>query len=306
MYSNIVRDEEYKLRFRDFIQGEYGIDVNSISVARRGFYGETWKVSSLNTHYFLKVVCCREHMHIYEQSLPIVQYLCDHGIDFIGQIVKTRHGKLSTYFDGAVVGVFDWIEGENIETDETKIPEYEMLAKVYAIPYQGVDFLYEDFSSRCSDEFWMHLRILDNKQILSLIDKNREKLEYRTERLNLFSTLCRVDKTGFVITHGDAGGNFFVSKNRNFILDWDGVMLAPPERDAWVMCSREWARDAFHKALSRNSIAYKLRTERLAYYCYRFFFFYLNSFIAADSEADVVTAFLDGWIEDSFRWADAI
>ena len=111
---------------------------------------------------------------------------------------------------------------------------------------------------------------------------------------------------GFVITHGDAGGNFFVSKNRNFILDWDGVMLAPPERDAWVMCSREWARDAFHKALSRNSFAYKLRAERLAYYCYRFFFFYLNSFIAADSEADVVTAFLDGWIEDSFRWADAI
>ena len=40
---------------------------------------------------------------------------------------------------------------------------------------------------------------------------------------------------------GDAGGNFLVSRDKCFLVDWDGVLLAPPERDAWVMGFREWA-----------------------------------------------------------------
>ena len=306
MYSNRVRDDVYKLRLRDFIQGEYGLDIRNISVAKRGFYGETWKASSSKAHYFLKLVYANEHMGTYKQSLPVIQHLCDQGIDFIGQIVKTKRDGLWAYFDDAVLGVFEWIEGENIQTDETKIPEYEMLAKVYTIPYQGLDITWEDFSNRYSDEFWVRWGGIDNRQITLLIEQKRKKLEHRTERLKLFSTLCSADMTGFVITHGDAGGNFFVGKNKNFILDWDGVMLAPPERDAWVMCGRSWVQNAFHKALCNNGIAYKLRPQRLAYYCYQFFFYYLNSFIAAESDADVIAEFLDGWIEDSFRWADAL
>jgi len=306
MYSTVIRNDEYMLRLRNFVNSEYGIEVDTIVAAKRGFYGETWKLYTSNAHYFMKLVYCSEHKSIYEQSFPIIQHLCEHGIDFISQIRKTASGQLSTRFDDAVVGVFDWIDGENIETNETKIPEYQMLAKVYTVPYLGLDIHNEDFSSKCSDEFWTLRHSLKNKKVLSLLDKHHDKIKHRSERLNLFSELCRNDDTGLVITHGDAGGNFVVSKDKNFIVDWDGVTLAPPERDAWVMCSHNWAQNAFNKALQENGIDYKLRPERLAYYCYRFFFFYLNSFLYANSEADVIEEYIEGWIDNSFTWADNV
>ncbi|MDR2569472.1 MAG: aminoglycoside phosphotransferase family protein [Oscillospiraceae bacterium] len=306
MYSNIVRDNIYRHNLTEFIKSEYGIKTIHISAAERGFYGETWKLNTQKADYFLKMVYCDDHKYVYERSFSVIQHLCDHGIDFISRIVKSKSGELSTHFDGAVIGVFNWIEGENIETDATKESEYQMLAKVYAVAYDGLNIPEEDFSYRYSDEFFTRWATLSNRQTLSLLKKNRQKLEHRAKRLNLFSRLCRDDKTDFVITHGDAGGNFIMSSGRNFIVDWDGAVLAPPERDAWVMCGHKWARDAFNNALRQNGIAYSLRLERLAYYCYRFFFFYLNAFVSSDSQADILEEYIDSWIEDSIRWADGL
>ena len=306
MYSGIIRDDAYKFRLREFIQNEYGIDAVDIVEAKRGFFGETWKVCSGDARYFVKLVYCDGYMSIYERSLPIVRHLCDHGIDFAGRIVKAKHGRVSSRFDGAAVGVFDWIDGVNTQTNATKILEYQMMAKVYAVSHNGLDIPIEDFSSRYADEFLARRRTSDDGLILSMLEINREKLEHRAGRLSLFAELCRDDMSGFVITHGDVGGNFVVSGNRNYIVDWDGVALAPPERDGWVMCGYDWARDAFDKALRDAGINYKLRPERLAYYCYQFFFYYLNSFIDARSDVAVIVDYVDNWISESFRWADGI
>ena len=58
-------------------------------------------------------------------------------------------------------------------------------------------------------------------------------------------------------------------------------------------------------ALRENGINYTLRPERLAFYCYDFFFYYLNAFLDACSQADVVEEYIDGWIKESFAYADA-
>jgi len=310
MYSSIERDDVYKLALLNFVNTEYGIDAVYMTAAKRGFYGETWKLSARDEDFFLKIVYCDEHKSIYEQSFPITEHLNDHGIDFISKIVKTKYGELSTQFDGATVGVFNWIEGENTESDKTKPFEYQMLAKIYKVSYNDIVIPKEDFTKTCSDEFFHLWRKHNNKQTLSLLEKNRKKLEHRAKRLNKFSKICRKDFTGFVITHGDAGGNFLMGNGKNYIVDWDGATLAPPERDAWVMCGFDWARELFNKVLQDNGIAYSLRSERLAYYCYRFFFFYLNSFLYADSEVGIIKEdmeeYIDGWIENSITWADAL
>lgn len=306
MYSNVARDDEYKNRLADFIRREYGISIASIIAAKRGFYGETWEVSDKNDHYFLKLVYADECKQNYERSFAIVQHLCEHGINFISRIVRTRHAKLSTHFEGAVAGLFEWIEGENMESDETKAHEYQMLAKIYAVPIDSLDILHEDFSSKDLSEFRTLCATINNHQLVSLLETKREKIEYRAKRLDMFSKLCQNDKSGFVITHGDAGGNFIAGDGKYFIVDWDGVTFAPPERDAWVMCSQDWARNAFQSALKENSINYDLCHKRLAYYCYRFFFFYLNSLVNANSDAKAIESYIDGWISDSIRWADEV
>jgi len=306
MYSNVKRNSKYIKHLSTFIQSEYGINPITLTPAKRGFYGETWRIYTESASYFVKLVYTNTHKTVYECSFPVIQHLCDHGIDFISHIVKTKSGSLASHYDGAVLGVFDWIDGENIETDSTKIPEYEMLAKVYNVPTHGISLTCENFTDKHATKFFKQWNALEDKLLFSLLEKNRDKIVHRANRLRYVSNLCRGDTSGFVITHGDAGGNFVTDGVQSYIVDWDNPLLAPPERDAWVMCSRNWAREAFQNALRQNGITYALQPQRLAFYCYDFFFFYLTAFLDTFAQTDTVEEYLDGWIKDSFEYADKL
>ena len=99
------------------------------------------------------------------------------------------------------------------------------------------------------------------------------------------------------------------NNEKYYIVDWDNPILAPPERDAWVMCSRDWARDIFSKALEKNGIIHTFCMEKLAYYCYDFFFFYLIAYLDGFTENDSIQTikdYIDGWIKDSIEYADRV
>ena len=308
MYGDVFRDAEYVDRLIDFIRFEYRIDAKQVTSAKRGFYGETWCLESVSDRYFIKIVYASEHKEIYKRSFHVVRHLCDNGIDFISKIVTTNTGNLYSYFDDAIVGVFHWIDGDLTENDDTKIPEYRMLAKVYTVPTIGLDIPREQFSDLSSELFYLKLESLRNRELKLLLEKNRSKIEHRAKMLKYFADLNQNDTSYFFITHGDAGGNLIVSGDKHFIVDWDTACIAPPERDAWVMCSKAWAREAFQSALHRNGISYTLQTKRLAYYCYEFFFYYLNAFLDASASLSVdiiaVEEYLDGWIEDSINYCE--
>jgi len=320
------RDEAYKACLLDFIRRTYGIEAMRIGPAKRGFFGETWRLDTAQARYFLKLDYSAAHQEIYARSFPIMAHLRSHGIDCISAVVPTARGELCARFDGAVLGVFDWIEGESIENDDTKPPEYQMLARVYAVPAEGLDIPREDFSTgvadKCYDQ-WDHLKrdpTDEAAHVNAMLEKNREKIDHRAERLRLFADRCRGDASHFVITHGDAGGNVIVNGDRYSIVDWDYAMLAPPERDAWVMCCRErpnraWMQETFQNALRRNGIHYVLRPERLAFYAYHFFFYYLTELLEAFVQTGGVQRMEEylggqgadgGWVEDCFRYADKI
>ena len=137
MYSNVKRSNEYQYHLREFIHREYGIESTGITPAKRGYYGETWRLDTASRSYFLKLDYSL-HQVIYECSFPVVEHLCNHGTKLISRIVKPKEGGLSARFDGAVLGVFDWIDGENVQNEQTKIAEYSILGKVYAVPVGGV------------------------------------------------------------------------------------------------------------------------------------------------------------------------
>jgi len=322
----MLRDEAYQARLCGFIRQTYGLEPTGIAPAKRGFFGETWRLDTADMRYFLKLDYTAGHQAIYERSFPIMAHLRNHGIDCISRIVHTARGELCARFDGAVLGVFAWIDGENIETDDTKPPEYRMLAQVYAVPAEGLAIPREDFSAEIADKLfgqWDQLRREPANEtaarVYAMLEQNREKIRHRAERLRLFAAKCRGDASGFVITHGDAGGNLIVSGDRYFIVDWDYAMLAPPERDAWVMCCRDrswaWAQETFHNALQRQGIGYTLRPERLAFYAYHFFFYYLTEFLDAFMQTGGIEGMEEylggtegesGWVEECFRYADTI
>ncbi len=305
MQNQTKRTESYRKALAEFIEAEYNLRAVSLIPAKRGFYGETWRLESDERRYFIKLVYYAEYQHVYARSFQVMDFLCRNGIDFISTIVKTTDGRLFTYFDGAVLGVFDWIDGENVETNETKVAEYQMLAKVYAVSPDGLAIPKEDFAGKSAQAFFRQWRITKDKDILSLLEKHRTKLEYHSERLQHFANLCRRDTSGFYITHGDAGGNFFVSGDKCYLVDWDDALLAPPERDAWVMGFRDWARCLFQNSLRQNGISYTLRPERLAYYGQYMFFFWLTWLIRC-ADAQEVESFFEEYGGERTEYAEAL
>lgn len=312
MYGNIKHNAEYINTLLNFIRYHYNIDAISIKPAKRGFFGETWKLDAANMDYFIKLDYSTTHKEQYERSFQVIERLNNYGIDCISKIVKTNTGNLSTYFNEAVIGVFNWIHGENIENDETKIPEYQMLAQVYNVPHSGLAVPTENFSGRSADKFFSQWQSLENNHLRSLFEKNRTKLEHRAERIKYFANLCRDDTNDFCITHGDAGGNIIKKHDTYYIVDWDDTIIAPPERDAWNMLCYEgksdWARCLFQKALRQHGNMHVLRNERLAYYCYFYYFFYmteyLDAFLQIGNIHEEVERYFIGWIENRASYAD--
>ncbi len=316
MLNHIERDGEYIRRLSDFVKDKYSITVKSIAPAVRGYYGETWRINAAENSYFLKLDYFPRHKEKFKNSLSAVDYLCGCGIDFISKVIKTKNGGLYASFEGAVLAVFEWLEGENVETDETKMPEYEMLCRVYSLTRPGLNIPTQDFSSLMAERFfekWHELKSVEqnkaNAEVLELLERQGEILRHCSARLIYFSELCKDDLSNFYLTHGDAGGNFFVSGEHNYIVDWDEVMYAPLERDAWVMCCRDWARKLFNDTLKQNNINYKLSLERLAFYCYHMFFLYLCEFLEDFTVHGIrkdIEDYFSGFIIERVKYADTI
>lgn len=176
MFYDVCRDDAYLDRLRAHIAEKYGIRAAAITPAKRGYYGETWKLQTQDGVYFVKLDTLAHHQARFQNSLPVMDYLC--------------------------------------------------------------------------------------------------------------------------------------GQEKNYIVDWDEVMHAPLERDAWVMCCRGWARELFNQTLRENNIDYQLRPERLAYYCYHMYFFYLGEFLACLPFRDMsgrIKDYLDNcWIRERVLFADTI
>lgn len=310
------RDARYLSRLAEFVRAEYGLSADSIVPAKRGYYGETWRLKADNADCFLKLDDSPTHQRKLQNCLPVMEHLRERGIDFIGRIVRTVRGDLSARFDGAVLAAFDWIEGENVESDDTKIPEYRMLGRIYPLSRPGFDIPSVAFADEQARRVYASWRRLGehpsagkNASVLAVLERNRERLERYSARLTTFSARCDRDRPPFYVTHGDAGGNLLFGNGRYHIVDWDEVMYAPLERDAWVMCCRDWAMRAFTASLRDNGIAYDLRPDCLAFYVYHMFFLYLGEFLD-DYERygtmEDVERLFDGWMTERLETADLV
>nr|MDD6336226.1 aminoglycoside phosphotransferase family protein [bacterium] len=317
MMNHILRDQAYINSLKDAIYQQYDITAIEITPAKRGYYGETWKVRGTAGVYFLKMDYLPFHQKRFAGGLSVIEYLCENGIDFVGHIIKTRDGRLCPQFDTALMGMFEWVDGENIEKDDTKAPEYQMMCKVYQLTKPGLGIPAASFSDDAAVRFyqqWDRLKSAPKTDgtdlVLSTFERFGGEIAHCALRLSQFAERCREDGGDFYLTHGDAGGNFFTGNGRNYIFDWDEAMYAPIERDAWVMGCYDWARKLFNDTLKGNHIPYQLRPERLAFYCYHMYFFYLGEFLKvhpmSDKSQRILEYFEDSWIKSRIKFADTL
>ncbi len=261
------------------INGEYGIFAKKAVPAKRGFFGETWRLQTDNENYFVKIDYWEYHKEIYRNSLDVIEFMTNQGISFIPKIIKTKNGKLSFNFNDGVAAIFDFIDGEN-EEDHPITKLFEYLVHIYKLDKSTIVPERESFNPTVLDIF---KELKDNvylyQRIIDKLHEKKEMISQYSERLRLFSDICKNDMENFYITHGDAGGNCILNGDHFHIVDWDTLKLAPIERDAWFFMKDNNQLDAINTILYNNNIDYKLNPDRICYYCYYSFFLYLTEYL---------------------------
>ena len=104
----------------------------------------------------------------------------------------------------------------------------------------GISDSFRGFSAQAASRFyesWDKLKSAPKTRggdaILSVFEQHKDRIVHCASRLSHFASVCQRDTGDFYFTHGDAGGNFFIGHGKHYIVDWDEVMYAPLERDAW-------------------------------------------------------------------------
>lgn len=316
-----AESEDTKLEYKDklirFLSCEYGFQVTAIHPAKRGFYGETWDIHAESGRYFLKIDYWNHHKESYQNSLSVVQYMTDSGISFVPKIIKTKSGHLYSNFCQGTSVAFEYVPGELCENCPTE-QLYRCLAEIYRLKADGIEMETEAFGTEQMDTFYRLKNLPElSADVKKVLAEKEPVIAGYAERLKAFAAVCKDDKENFHITHGDAGGNCILNEKRLFLVDWDSVMLAPIERDAWIFICDKKQLETVNLILAENEVDYRLKQNRLCYYCYQFFFYYLNeymkSIVSAENEErkaknskDLIAYLDDSWIYKRLEAADKI
>ena len=307
-------------KLAQFMSERYGVTVNALQPAKRGFFGETWRAETNKGAYFVKIDYWDYHKPLYQNSFSVMTRMLESGIDFIPPILYGKIGETCFAFNDGVLGVFAFVEGENRE-DYPISMLFSRLARVYRVNTGGLVIGRENFSTAILATLARLAEQLDRAEpseaaALRVLAEKAELLKQKAERLRLFSEKCRLKPHRLVLTHGDAGGNCIVSENRFTIIDWDDPRIAPPERDAWFFMHKPEQTTEIERAFAEQGFPYKLSADLFAYYAYYSMFYYICEYLKSlrftggekkRALAQALADFFDnGWIFEQLAVADCV
>lgn len=277
------RNIAYLNKLKDFIALHYGFNIKSIEPAKRGCMAETYTIDSKEGKFFVKIVSFSAHKKIYKESFQVVDYLNKQpGIDFILKNVRTKKGELSSVFKKNILGVFQFEEGEHTEEYPLEML-FEKYALIYEVKVKKIKIKKEDFKTSSLDlyteKFSEFKKKTSFREVVDFLNSKNELIKKRKKEFKKIARICEKDFHNFYITHGDGQGNVIFNKKRITIIDWDTPLLAPIERDAWVFLRKKDILKLFNEIMKKNGIDYTLKKERLCYYCYSYFFYYLAEYL---------------------------
>ncbi|MCI0709692.1 MAG: aminoglycoside phosphotransferase family protein [Chloroflexi bacterium] len=223
----------------------YGLQNVSITVGPRQFVAETFVVQKTSGHrYFCKVVDKPLFIAKIIASLPALVAMHEAGFARINYPIKTTEGSLYLLVDDTLVVLYNYIDApQSYDYDVRGLGR--LIGKLHSVISRiTTNIKQESFTFAYKAEFEeLYRRILQGQQVddvltmLQVLLRDREsELARYFAVLNEVLSACRENHFELVITHGDAGGNVLVKAPDDiYIVDWDEILLAPRERDLWIM-----------------------------------------------------------------------
>lgn len=236
---------------------EYGLRVARLEFLPKGEVGYCYLMDSdVGLRYLVKVLPSTrlglKSAKRLDFCLPLTWNL-SHGKHFrnLPCPIRTQAGGLKSDFRGMPMVLYNFIEGRTIDderlSDDILASVARQIARIHkSAPYIGIETpLVDDLGIPFKGELLRGLKTLerttqrDGEGKLALSDLMlplKEELLGHLRRLETLQLSVRGLRKQMVLCHTDpVGSNILIDpKGEIFILDWDGVLLAPPEHDIFV------------------------------------------------------------------------
>ena len=243
-------------KLKQTILKDYGFEIEKIKYIPKGEVGLSFVVQCKeNKKHFIKIYPATRLAKISIQNLDFSLRVCYDlytkcSIKNISYPLLTRAGELKTYFESKPLIILNFIEGKNQDNIKLSNKELVKVSELLASIHKNTSKIElekaskEKFNIGFKDELINGINILEQNKRLNnkykiklakLIIPMKNEILRLLEKTVILSKSIRLKEADFVICHTDPFHlNLIINKNHDvFLIDWDGVKLAPKEHDLW-------------------------------------------------------------------------
>lgn len=233
--------------YRQRIAEVYGLTLANVSPAPRGFVAETHVLEDTRgKRYFCKLVRKPSFIQEIVASLPALAALHRAGMRQVNYPIATLDGPYHLMFNGTLIVLYNHIEAQQ-SYDYDLFTFGRLTAEIHKLtpqiattpPEQTIAYRFQRVFEQALSE--RHAPTDDPivQDLRAILRQHSAQLAADYELYQRTLTECTNKTFPLVITHGDAPGNVLVQAPTAItIVDWDGMLLASPERDLWFLADR--------------------------------------------------------------------
>jgi spectinomycin phosphotransferase len=269
----------------DCLKIHYGIEAATLTFLPLGADMDAL-VYKAQTHtqssYFVKLK--RGHHH--DVSPTIIELLRNAGIQQIIPLVKTIQGRATQGVDDFTLTVSPFVAGRDGFNRDITNDQWHTLGKVMRqiheinVPFSiQAKIRRETYSPKWRQAVRSLYPLIDSEpngdkiaiKLLAFLKKYRAALHRLVDRAEHLAQKAQDQSPQFVLCHSDLhGGNVLIDENDTlYIVDWDGPILAPKERDLMFIgggVANVWNKPHEKECFYEGYGAVEVNMTLLAYY----------------------------------------
>jgi spectinomycin phosphotransferase len=283
-----------KARLRELLRDQYGLDMAGLTFVPFGIDSWSYVADGLDgSRAFVKLLRPLPGAEAAASEIPLIAALAA-GLVPVPRPIARRDGVFPSTFEGFEVQVFEYIAGHNLE-DESAWPDelYGRVAETAAAVHASTSRI-RHLVRRIEDYQLPFLRSLVGTvaaiesggalpagddptlgRLRELVAPRVSELRRAFGRLEELRDLARERDTDEVLCHTDIWGSNLIQAEDGtlYLLDWNGALLGPPERDLFMFAGTVFFPAArFGWFLERYEAAFRpvrLDARAFGFYFYR-------------------------------------
>ena len=228
-------DQTIQDKITQLVKESFDLTVESIEFIPVGEESYVYKLIASSGVFFVKF--CEKTTIV--QNIDVVNSLLvelDY-LDFVIPPVKSKQGYSVPLNEGKVY-IYPFIEGNIVTISNSDWdPDFvntmiKIMADIHSAKNVRVKLPVESFTNNYESRLSTLTSANFDEDVSNLLNKNLNLIQELIGKHNGLAKKYKNTQNRFVLTHGDITGLNVIKTEKGIkLVDWDGAMFAPPERD---------------------------------------------------------------------------